>query len=79
VQSLRGSAVPGQQKLAGAESFVPQGYRGLKKREAKLPKEAKLRFNHSDARLIVPYDHSGKEAEVPLWQKELEEIKSRPK
>jgi serine/threonine protein kinase len=70
--SLLGAAHLGQQHYAEAEPLLLAGYQGMRRREATIPNEGKIRLPEAAARLVQLYEAWGKEAEAGRWRKELE-------
>jgi serine/threonine protein kinase/tetratricopeptide (TPR) repeat protein len=75
-QSLLGGALLGQKKYADAEPLLVQGYEGMKKREAKIPKNLKVRQIEALERLVQLYDAWGKPDRAAEWRKKLEATKA---
>ena len=75
-QSLLGAALLGQKKYAEAEPLLLLGYEGMKQREAKIPKEGKVRLTEALERLVQLYEATGKKDEAAKWRKELDQMRS---
>jgi formylglycine-generating enzyme required for sulfatase activity/tetratricopeptide (TPR) repeat protein/tRNA A-37 threonylcarbamoyl transferase component Bud32 len=75
-QALLGGALLGQNKYQGAEPLLLAGYEGMKKREDKIPPEAKMRLKEAVERLVQLYEKTDRKGEAAKWRKELEAIKS---
>jgi eukaryotic-like serine/threonine-protein kinase len=71
MQSNLGEILLSRQKYAEAEPLLLQGYQGLKKREAQIPNESKIRLTEALERLVHLYDAWGKPAEADKWRKQL--------
>lgn len=65
----------GQKKYTEAEPILLKGYEGMKQRDAKIPKEGKVRLTEAVTRLVQLYDAWGKPAEAAKWRKELSQRK----
>ena len=52
-----------------------KGYEGMKKQEAKIPAQGKIRLVEAVERLVQLYDATGKPEEAAKWRKELEKTK----
>lgn len=74
-QSMLGGALLGQKKYTEAEPILLKGYEGMKQRDAKIPKEGKVRLTEAVTRLVQLYDAWGKPAEAAKWRKELSQRK----
>ena len=70
-KSLLGGALLGQKKLAEAEPFLLDGYRGMKAREASIPPQGNTRIREALARLVRLYEATGHATEAAAWQREL--------
>jgi eukaryotic-like serine/threonine-protein kinase len=66
----------GQQKYADAEPLLLAGYAGMKKREAKIPPQGKVRLSEAVERLVQLYEATGKKDEAAKWRQEREAIKA---
>jgi eukaryotic-like serine/threonine-protein kinase len=51
-KSMLGEALLGQKKYADAEPLLLAGYEGIKKREAKIPAQGKIRLTEALERLV---------------------------
>ena len=69
-RSMLGSALCGQKKYAEAEPLLFKGYEGMKQREEKIPKEAKVRLVETVDRLIELYAATNKPDEAAKWRAE---------
>src|SRR5262249_16958067 len=78
-QSLLGSTLLAQEKYADAEPLVVQGYRGMKERVTKIPKNGRDRLAQALERLVQFHDARGNKAEAERLRKELEAEKSEPR
>ena len=65
----------GQKKYADAESLLLAGYEGMKKREAKIPPQGKVRLTEALERLVQLYEATNKKDETAKWRKQLDEAK----
>lgn len=63
-----------QQQYVDAEPLLVQGYKRMKQREAKIPKNAKVRLTEAAERLVQFYDEWGKPDEAAKWRNELEAL-----
>jgi tetratricopeptide (TPR) repeat protein len=75
-KSMLGGALLGQKKYADAEPQLRAGYEGMKKREATIPPQGKVRIPEAIDRLIELSTATNKPDEVKKWRKELDTIKS---
>jgi hypothetical protein len=66
-------------RSARAEPLLLAGYEGIKKREAKIPAQSKIRLTDALERLVQLYEAMDKKAEAATWRKELEAIKTAQK
>jgi tetratricopeptide (TPR) repeat protein len=64
-RSLLGEALLGRGDYPGAEPLLPEGYQGLKQRQAKLPADQKKHLTEALSGLIRLYDAWGKKDEAP--------------
>jgi Tfp pilus assembly protein PilF len=71
-KSLLGGALLGQKKYADAEPLLLAGYEGMKKREAKIPAQGKIRLTEALERLVQLYEAMEKKDDAAKWRKELE-------
>jgi hypothetical protein len=74
-KSMLGAALLGQKKYAAAEPLLLNGYEGMKKREAKMPREAKIRLTEALERLVQLYEAMNDKDKVTKWRKQLEAAK----
>ena len=78
-KSLLGGALLGQKKYADAEPLLLAGYEGMKKREAKIPPQGKIRLTEALERLVQLYEATDNKDEAAKWRKELESSKAAQK
>jgi serine/threonine protein kinase len=78
-QSMVGAALVGQKKYAEAEPLLLRGYEGMKKREANIPPQGRIRLTEALQRLVQLYEATGKNDEVAKWRKELDATKAASK
>src|SRR5262249_42507475 len=78
-QSLLGAALVGQQKEADAEPLLAQGYAGMKKHQAKIPKDHTHYLTEALERLVRLYDARRNQAEADRVRKEREAAKTEPR
>ena len=71
-KSLLGGALLDQKKYAEAEAMLLAGYEGMKKREAKIPPQGKVRLTEAVERLVQLYEATDKKDEAAKWRKEWE-------
>jgi len=71
-KSLLGEALLEQKKYAEAEPLMMSGYRGMKKREDKIPDREKVQLTKALERLVHLYDTWDKPDEAAKWRKELD-------
>jgi eukaryotic-like serine/threonine-protein kinase len=69
-RSLLGGVLMSQHKYAEAEPLLLAGYRGMKQREAKIPKDGVVRLTESIDRLVGLYTAMNKSDEVKKWRAE---------
>jgi tetratricopeptide (TPR) repeat protein len=74
-QSILGAALMGQNKYAEAEPLLLSAYEGMKKREAMIPKDGKLRLTEALDRVVQLYDAWCKKDKADEWRKKREEEK----
>ena len=79
IKSLLGAALLGQKKYAEAEPLLLKGYDGMKKQQAKIPPQGKIRLVEAVERLVQLYEATGQKDEAAKWRKELEAIKAAEK
>jgi DNA-binding SARP family transcriptional activator len=78
-KSLLGDALLRQQKYAGAEPLLKEGYEGLKAREQTIPPKSKVRLTEALERLVKLYDAWGKPEQAATWRQQLDQAKNPPK
>ena len=71
-----GSNLLEQKKYATAEPLLLAGYEGLKKREAQLLPNEKIRLTEALQRLLQLYDAWGKPEKAAEWRKKMPAIPS---
>jgi serine/threonine protein kinase len=67
-----GEALAGQMKHAEAEPLLLAGYEGLKRREADVPPQSRVRLTQALERLVEFYKARGKAEEADNWRKRLD-------
>jgi tetratricopeptide (TPR) repeat protein len=65
-RSLVGAALQGQKQYADAEPLLLAGYEGMKKREAKAPRNSKVRLTETEGRLAELFDATRTKHETRL-------------
>jgi hypothetical protein len=70
-----GEALLGQKKYVEAEPLLVQGYEGMKRREAEIPLQGKIRLSEALERLVRLYDAWGKKDKSDEWRKKLAQTK----
>ncbi len=78
-QSMLGGALLGQQKYAAAEPLLRKGYEGMKKQEAKIPPQGKVRLREAVERLVQLYEATGNQDEAAQWREQLATLQSAAK
>ncbi len=78
-KSRLGGALLGQKKYADAEPLLLAGYEGMKKREAKIPAQGKIRLTEALERLVQLYEAMDKKDDGAKWRKELDATKAAQK
>ena len=68
-KSLLGEALLGQKKYAEAEPLLLAGYEGMKKREAKIPPQSKVRVTEALERVVRLYEALDKKDDAARWRK----------
>jgi hypothetical protein len=76
-KSLLGGSLLGQEKYAGAEPLLLDGYAGMKKQEALIPPQGEPLLSEALQRLVQLYEATGKMDEAARWRKELAAPKAR--
>src|SRR5947209_10994787 len=77
-RALLGGALLSQKKYDDAAPLLADGFRGMKAREAKIPKEQiKVYLPEALERLVELYDATGKYEEAAKWRKTLEDQKAK--
>jgi tetratricopeptide (TPR) repeat protein len=74
-KSILGQALAGKEQYADAEPLLLAGYAGLKKNEAAIPPQAKIRLIEALQRLVDFYNATVQAEKADEWQKKLEETK----
>jgi tetratricopeptide (TPR) repeat protein len=77
-RSLLGGCLAGQKKYEEAEPLLLEGARGLKEREAKIPKLDRAEVDDAFQRLIEFYGTTGKPDEAEKWRKERAAAEKEP-
>jgi serine/threonine protein kinase/tetratricopeptide (TPR) repeat protein len=75
-KSMLGGALVGQKKYADAEPLLLAGYEGMKKQQAKIPPEGRIRLREAVTRLVDLYEEMGKKDKVSRWREELAAIRA---
>jgi tetratricopeptide (TPR) repeat protein len=79
IQTHVGAALLGQQKYPDAESFLVQGYEGLKQRASKIsPRVRTARLTEALEHVVRLYSAWNKPDEAAKWRRELDELKGTP-
>jgi serine/threonine protein kinase/tetratricopeptide (TPR) repeat protein len=78
-RSMLGEALRGQNKCVEAEALLVQGYEGLRRRAAGIPKEGKPRLSEALERLVQLYESQGKADEAVRLRREVDTVSSGPK
>jgi eukaryotic-like serine/threonine-protein kinase len=78
-KSMLGGALLGQKKYADAEPLLLAGYEGMKKREAQIPPQAKVRLTEAVQRLVQLYEALDNQDEAAKWRKERDALQAVPK
>ncbi len=68
---LLGECLMTQKKYAEAESFLLEGYQGMKQREAVMPPTAKDAFRQSVNTIVQLYELTGRTNEAAHWKEKL--------
>jgi hypothetical protein len=66
----------GQKKYIDTEPLLLAGYEGMKKREAKMSAQQKIRLTEALERLVQLYEAMDKKDDAAKWRKELEANKT---
>jgi tetratricopeptide (TPR) repeat protein len=78
-KSLLGGALLGQKKYADAEPLLLAGYAGMKKREAQIPPQGKVRLTEAVERLVRFYEATDRKADAAKWRQTLETLQTAQK
>jgi tetratricopeptide (TPR) repeat protein len=78
-QAMLGGALLQQKKYTDAEPLLLAGYQGMKKHEAQIPPQGKVRLTEAVQRLVQLYEETGNQDEAARWRKELEANKTAQK
>ena len=70
-QSLLGESLLGQKKFTEAEPLLVAGYEGMKKQEAEIPPDGRVRLPQAIERLVSYYEATGKKDKADEWRKKL--------
>ncbi len=73
---MLGAVLLGQKKHAEAEPLLRKGYEGMKRREAKIAPQEKIRLAEAAERLIALYETTGRSAEAEKLRPELNRLRS---
>jgi RNA polymerase sigma factor (TIGR02999 family) len=76
-KSWLGETLASQKKYAEAEPLLLAGYEGLKRREADIPLQSRVRLTQALERLVAFYTALGKADEAGHWRKRLEAHKQK--
>src|SRR5262249_831826 len=76
-QSMLGGALLGQKKYAEAEPLLLAGYQGMKKQEAQIPPQGKVRLTEAVQRLVQLYEATGNPDEAAEGRKGRKELEAR--
>jgi eukaryotic-like serine/threonine-protein kinase len=68
IKSMLGGSLLGQKRYADAETFLLQGYEGMKQREVQIPKADRASLSEALDRLIDLYDAWGKKDAAAKWR-----------
>jgi serine/threonine protein kinase/tetratricopeptide (TPR) repeat protein len=71
-KSMLGGALLGQNKYADAEPLLLAGYEGLKRREADIPPQRRVRLTEALERLVELYTAWGEADKADTWRKRLD-------
>jgi hypothetical protein len=71
-ESMLGGSLLGQKRFAEAEPSILSGYEGMKKREERIPTQAKAGLTEAARRVIQLYESWGKPDEAAQWRLKLE-------
>jgi hypothetical protein len=78
-QAMLGGALLEQKKYTDAEPLLLAGYAGMKKQEAQIPPQGKVRLTEAALRLVQLYEATGKQEEAARWRKELQALPGQDK
>jgi tetratricopeptide (TPR) repeat protein len=78
-QSMLGGALLEQKKYAEAEPLLLAGYEGMKKQEAQIPPQGKVRLTEAVQRVVQLYEATGNQPETARWRKVLEALSRQEK
>ena len=76
-KSMLGGALLGQKKYADAEPLLLAGYEGMKKQEATVPPQGKIRMSEAVERLVQLYEATGKKDEAARWRQQRQALPKR--
>jgi serine/threonine protein kinase/Tfp pilus assembly protein PilF len=71
-KSMLGGCLLGQKRFAEAEPLLLAGFEGMMQREAKIPKDGKVRIIETLERLVNLYGQMEKKDDATKWRKRLE-------
>jgi eukaryotic-like serine/threonine-protein kinase len=77
-KAMLGGALVGQKKYAEAEPLLLAGYEGMKQREARIPKQGKVRLTEALEHLVRLYDAWGRPESAAEWRKRLGAERPKP-
>jgi len=78
-KSMLGAALLGEKNYASAEPQLVAGYEGMNEREAKIPRQYKIRLTEAIERLVQLYEATGNQEQAKVWQKKLMDAKHKNK
>jgi serine/threonine protein kinase/tetratricopeptide (TPR) repeat protein len=76
-QSLLGASLLAQKKRGEAESWLVQGYEGLKAHRSAIPAPSRSRIAEAVQRLVEFYEAAGDKEQANRWRKELDSLGPR--
>jgi len=77
VMNLLGGTLLAQKKYADAETFLLQGYRGMKQAEATMPAQWRFRLTEAGERVVRYYEETNQPEKARAWRERLLEDKSK--
>jgi hypothetical protein len=78
LRSLLGSTLVKQGRYVAAEPLLLDGYKGMKKRQESMPRQARHHLSGALAGLVELYDAWGKKDQADAWRKTLQAAKDAP-